>query len=131
MILAFSLLSNPSQIFIDYGNGKNRKGLWLNEMDLSERMKKSLIGSHAFTGNDFVSSFFKKGKQVCFKAMKKLEVYMDAFSSLGNEWSIDSTLTTILEKFLCHLYGFKSDSNINTVREKIFQKKLSSMNQKL
>ena len=40
MILTFSLLSNPSQIFIDYGNGKNRKGLWLNEFDLSEKMKK-------------------------------------------------------------------------------------------
>ena len=50
-------LENNVQILIDNGSGKNRKFLELNLCDLTDQQKKSLVGMHAFTGNDYVSSF--------------------------------------------------------------------------
>ena len=55
-------LENNVQIFIGKASGKNRKLLELNLCDLTEQQKKSLAGMHAFTGNDYVSSFLCKGK---------------------------------------------------------------------
>ena len=58
---------NNVQIFIDHGSGKNRKFLKLNLCDLTDQQKKSLAGMHACTGNDYVSSFVYKGKQLCWR----------------------------------------------------------------
>ena len=62
-ILLNKLPDNQDSMYLDYGNGKNRKGLWLSDIDLSDDIKKFLLGFHAFTGNDYISSFFRKGKQ--------------------------------------------------------------------
>ena len=59
MIMAISLIK---RVLVDYGNGKNRKGVWLNSMDLDDNIRAALIGFHVFTGNDYVSSFFKHDK---------------------------------------------------------------------
>ena len=58
-------LENNVQIFIDNGSGKNRKLLELNLCDSTYQQKKSLVGTHGFTGNDYVSSFHCKGKKLC------------------------------------------------------------------
>ena len=63
VILLNKLPDNQYSVYLDYGNGKNRKGLWLSHIDLSDDIKKCLLGFHAFTGNDYISSFFRKGKQ--------------------------------------------------------------------
>ena len=55
-------LGNNVQIFIDNGSGKNRKLLELNLCDPTDQQKKSLVGMHGNTGNDYVSSFHCKGK---------------------------------------------------------------------
>ena len=49
-------LENNVQILIDNGSEKNRKFLELCLCDLTDRQKKSMVGMHAFTGNDYVSS---------------------------------------------------------------------------
>ena len=33
--------------------------------ELSQEQKKALLGLHAFSGNDYVSCIFRKGKQLC------------------------------------------------------------------
>ena len=62
MIIAINLIDSSKRVLVDYGNGKNRKGVWLNSIDLDDNIRAALIGLHAFTGNDYVSSFFKRGK---------------------------------------------------------------------
>ena len=37
------------------------------------KVKESLIGFHAFTGNDYVSSFYRKGKGGCWSALEKIQ----------------------------------------------------------
>ena len=36
-------------------------------MKINEQGKEALIGFHAITGNDYISSFFGKGKRKCWK----------------------------------------------------------------
>ena len=61
LVLATVLLDSNS-VYLDYGKGKLRKGFWLNQVVIEDQLKRALIGFHSFTGNDYVSSVFKKGK---------------------------------------------------------------------
>ena len=47
-----------TKVFIDNGTSKNRKIIEVASSQLSAEVKKALIGVHAFSGNDHVSSFF-------------------------------------------------------------------------
>ena len=67
MVLPVSLISSSKDpVFIDYVNGKNRKAIKLNNVNIATDLKQTLVGFHvyrfAFTGNDYVSSFFTKGR---------------------------------------------------------------------
>ena len=50
------------QVLIDNGTGLNRKIVNVTSSTLDIEKKRALIGLHAFSGNDYVSSFFRKGK---------------------------------------------------------------------
>jgi hypothetical protein len=82
------------------------------------------FGFHAFTGNDYVSSFFRKGKQVCWKNMKNSTKFIKAFGQLGESWELkeDSALFSLIEEYTCLLYGFKEKS-VDVVRAAMFEKK--------
>ena len=59
-ILCIAMFSfQAERIWIDYGTGDNRKFLKLNSIDMDEEKKLALLGFHAATGNDYVSSFFR------------------------------------------------------------------------
>ena len=97
-VLASSLL-DPTRIYLDYGKGKLQKGFWLHQLNIDEQLKIPLIGFHAFTGNDYISSFFKKGKSVCWKAMNKNQIFVEAFCQFGVSWYLSDDITTVLECF--------------------------------
>lgn len=107
MILAASFLEN-SRTYLDYRNGKLGKGFWLNQMNtISEKLKKPLTGSYAFTVNDYVSPFFRKGKKMCPKTMEKSQNFVDVFSRLAKNCIIytNDIVIATLEKYLCPIYG--------------------------
>ena len=60
VIMISKLLNNADRVFLDYGTGIHRKEMWLSDVDMPESEKKCLIGFYAFTGNDYISSFFPK-----------------------------------------------------------------------
>ena len=67
LVLATAL---PIRVYLDYGKGKLRKGFWLNQVVIEDNSKEhslDFIHSPGMT----VSSFFKKGKKMCWKALKK------------------------------------------------------------
>ena len=72
-----------SRVFIDYVNRKNRKAIKLSNMNMATDLKQALVGFHAFTGNDYVSSFFAKGKTATWKKMVKDEKYIQEFREFG------------------------------------------------
>ena len=72
VILLSKMIGHQDKIYLDYGTGLNRKGLWLsNNVVMSESKLKALIGFHAFNDNDYISSFFRKGKPACWKILKE------------------------------------------------------------
>ena len=83
----------------------------------------ALLGLHAFSGCDSVSSFFGKGKQKCFSSMMDCESSQEFFSALGSDWDVSSTLMSQCEYVVCQLYGWKGESDINSVRYNCFKMK--------
>jgi len=55
--------------------------------------------------------------------MESDEKFIDAFTLLGEQESISSTVAEVLEEYVCKLYGFKEEISINEVRYKMFTSK--------
>lgn len=127
-VIALGIVNERSRLKFDYGSGTNRKAIWLDEVEIPSDHCNALIGFHAFTGNDYVSSFFRKGKSLCWKTMIKNNEYLDCFKTLGNQWDVSDELKLTLEKYVCSLYS-SSKKDVNEVRMDIFMKKQKSNNQ--
>ena len=113
-----------NQVHIDSGTGKHRKLINLSSSCLTDIQKKALLGLHAFTGNDLVSSFFKKGMPICWNAIKKNINYLRTFCQIGCATQIQEVLMEELEKFVCHVYREKRKTSVNDARASIFWKKI-------
>ena len=98
------------------------QGIWLSEMKLYEDERKSLLGLHAFTGNDYISLFFRKSKFLCWKIMKLSDKFKIMFRNLGNTWTITNDSLEELAEYICKLYGY-NEKSVDNVRYKMFQKK--------
>ena len=75
---------------------------------------------HAFTGNDYVSLFLWKGKQVCWKLIKDSAEFLQIFGELGSQDSVSESTAAGLEKFICSIYGKKHLSSVNRVQKSYF-----------
>ena len=111
VILLSKMIGHQDKIYLDYGTGLTRKGLWLSNVVKSESKLKAVIGFHAFTGNDYISSFFRKGKPTCWKILEKDAKFVDAFCSLGLSLELDQEVFKVLEEFV----------SVDVVRNQLFQ----------
>ena len=63
IILTISLLLDyKNRCVLDSGSG-NKRYLWLGKVGMPFQRRKSIIGLHSISGNDYVSAFFKNGKK--------------------------------------------------------------------
>ena len=67
-------------ILIDNGQGKSRKRIDMSTSLLSQQKHKALAAVHTFSGNDYVSSFFREGEKVMLKLILQNDKFLDAFS---------------------------------------------------
>ena len=51
------------RMWVNYGTGDHRHVFKLNSIDMDDEKKLALLGFYATTGNDYVSSFFRRGKE--------------------------------------------------------------------
>ena len=65
------------------GTGPQRQVFDISLCELSAEQRKAIVGLHAFSGNDYLSSFFRKGKASCWKKMCAKEEFVSALSLLG------------------------------------------------
>ena len=121
LVIAIGIISEKPRVLID-SDGDQRRIIWLDSIELNEKQKKALIGFHAFSGNDYISAFFRKGKQICWKKILESEDFVDTFIELGNSWDLGDQLQVNIEKYVCNLCSSKK-SNINEARFQIFEKK--------
>ena len=75
---------------------------------------------HAFSGNDYVSCFFRKEKQTIWKAVNQKTEFVDLFASLGDEVAPREELIKGLEKFVCFVYGHPRLQSVNEAWQKVF-----------
>ena len=72
-----------------------------------------LSNMHAFSVNDYIPSFIRKGKQLIWKFFLKHQEFLQTFANFGLFSNITEQTRNQLERFLCLLYGGKSCFNIN------------------
>ena len=79
--------------------------------ELSRELCVALPGLHTLTGIR---------KEKVYKIFEQNEVYTDALSLLGEFEVVPSNIINLLETFVCYLYNFPEDKDINEVRYKRF-----------
>ena len=115
----------PTELYVDNGTGSGRKILQPSLCELTLQERSAVIGFHAFTGNDYTSSFFRKGKKTCWKIAKRNPDFMDFFTNLGRSNDVDDELLSSAEAYVCSLYGRSKLRSVNEARSKIFWDKYS------
>ena len=81
MVLIVALIrSDCERLYIDCNNGKNRKAICLADIIMNKNEKDALLGFHAFSGNDYISGFFRKGKSSGWKCMVKTKKFVQLFA---------------------------------------------------
>ena len=116
------ILGNPHQnltVFLDNGTGKNRKQFQMDNTKLTKLQCQALVGLHAFTGNDYLSSFFRKGKTTWWKLIENDMDLLDTFSILGT-CELDDTLFNRLQNAVLSVYKQKKSTDVNMARTNIF-----------
>ena len=80
----------------------------------------ALLGMHAITGCDTVSSFAGKRKLSAFQLVKTNVSFQELFARFGLSWEFSDADFTKLQMFTYTLYGAKkSESDVNTHRYQI------------
>ena len=80
VVLTVALLYEfQNRVLIDVGSGDNEKVMQLSNIDNEKYLVYALIGFHAFTGNDYISSFFRKGKEKYWKLLEKRNKFQHPF----------------------------------------------------
>ncbi len=117
------------RVLYDYGSGNNRKREWLDQYAIDPSHKDALIGMHAFTGNDYLSSFFRKSKATFWKTMINDTSFLEFFSNVGNRLELDESMLATAEDYVCRLYAApKKVRTVNEARLASFSKKFCNQN---
>ena len=87
---------------------------------LVEPLGKALTFYHAFTGCDYTSSFNRKGKIKPFKLLQKNPELQDALLNLSYSEGISDDIKSIIESFVCQMYGRKKTNSVDQARLEIF-----------
>ena len=126
-VALFNEIPNIQQLFIAFGTGKNFRTIEIHSLvqSLGPLKSRALLGFHAFTGCDTVSSFNGRGKKSCWDAWKSFEESTEAFISICcDPSSISSNVLKTLERFTILCYNRTSENiDINLERKDLFTKK--------
>ncbi|CAK1581026.1 unnamed protein product [Parnassius mnemosyne] len=125
------LKSDNINIYMEYGAANKKRVINITQLyiELGTTLCTSLPGFHAVTGCDYNPAFFKKGKKRPFQIIKNNGCYQKALTDLANDDvpGLQYETFTILEKFVCELYGYKNCTDVNNAR---FQKFCSTYKSK-
>ncbi|XP_077972179.1 uncharacterized protein LOC120332986 [Styela clava] len=80
----------------------------------------AMVGAHAFTGCDSVSSFYGKGKVKPIKLVLEESKFIEFFAQLGRSFDVNEASMNRAEEFVCSLYG-ENMKNVNDARARLFK----------
>ena len=87
---------------------------------LGEPLCKALPFYDAFIWCDNTSSFNRKGKVKPFKPLKPNAGIQEAFLNLSNSEDISDGIKSIIEIFVCQMYGRTKTNSVDQARPEIF-----------
>ena len=87
---------------------------------LGEPLCKALPFYHAFSGCDYTTSFNRKGKIKPFKLLEKNAELQEAFLNLSHSEGISDNIKSIMESFVCQMYGRKKTNSVDQASLEIF-----------
>lgn len=113
-------VSPCSRIIMDCGSGNKRRYIDVSDIATSLEAKQkglaaAMPGLHAFTGSDFTTSFYRKGKVKPLEVLEKDQdgTLIEFFCKLSSKEDPDQSKA---EEFICSLYGIKGLKNVNEAR---------------
>ena len=82
----------------------------------------ALIGVHAYTGCDSISSFSGQGKVKAINLICKNQVYREMFTDFGHEWHITEDMFQVIQAFTCSMYYLNTNiKEVNKLRYEMFR----------
>ena len=79
-------------------------------------MSEAMLGLHALTGCDSVSSFKGIGKLKPLKLLLKSPTYCDTLRDLGDGFKVDDDFLEGCERFICIVFGKAKFDSVNEER---------------
>ena len=110
-------------MLIDNGTGNSRKITDMSSTNLKQLQRQALTGVHAFSGNDYVSRFFRKGKKTFWDVLTKHERFVQIFADLGLFDHVVKETKQELKEFVCLIYVGKKCKSVDKLRAKILHQK--------
>ena len=107
------------RIIVQIGVGSRKRLIDIDDIAL-ELGQKCCAALHAFTGNYYTSAFHGLWKCKAYKFMTSSDEFLELFDQLGNSFTIDAALFPMLKKFVCKLYGLKSENTNDECYDKTF-----------
>ena len=87
----------------------------LGAIQLTEEYCLALVGTHAFSGDDYISSFSSETKKKCWNIHERFPELFTCFKTLGRSQERHEDLFAQLEEFVCFVHSAKV-ININNIR---------------
>ena len=93
---------------------------------LGQLLSSALPAFHALFGCYYTAAFSRKGKVRPFKYLENSEEAQCAFSNLGKDLPSIKQEVSVIEKFICALYGERKLDSVNNARFQIFCNKFKN-----
>ena len=121
ILLTHFLAAKKVEVWMVSGTSRNRKCYPVHAVanNLSPATIHSILGFHALTGCDTVSSFGGYGKKKCWEVFCK-EPHL--LAGVGR----NGTLTDV-ESYVCKLYGITDETSVNKARLRLFTRATVSL----
>ena len=99
-------------VYVDNGTGKSRNSCKSIHVVSPDKCH-AAIGIHTFSGNDYLSSFFRKDEKTFWKVACKNANFLSAFTSLGTTHEVSSDLEDQIESYVFALYRKSKLGKVN------------------
>lgn len=124
VILIYHSTQLQATLWMDVGTVSKNNRRYINitriANQLGPRLCSSLPGFHAFTGCDYTSTFFRKGKVRPFELMSKMPDVQNAFAQIARDETTETSRAT-LQHFTASIYGAKAGTALNKHRYQKFE----------
>ena len=132
IILLYHSRQIEDNVWMDVGHSSDNTRRYVHITALANHLGpilcKALPGYHAMTGCDYTSTFFRKGKVNPLKIAEKSALHLEGLGNIGESTTFVDT-DSLVEKYVCSLYGQRALSSVNEARVKIFHQKYKPTDQ--